>query len=64
MANTAILYSKCGNCSDLGPVFSYNPYSNISVVSSLRPARNRAVDTGINENIEVDTFMFIRIIRK
>lgn len=40
MANTTLLYSKHGNCSVLGTLSVYNPYSNISYVTSRRAATN------------------------
>lgn len=36
LANTAIQYSEGGNCTDLNPISVYNPYSNISTITSRR----------------------------
>lgn len=60
MANTAISYSQYGNCSELGSSTEYNPYSNISTVTSRRAKKNISLHADEYENVneeEVNAFM-------
>lgn len=49
LANTSIQYSSEGNCTDVDPVMIYNPYSNISIITSRRPKSKIYTDVGISE---------------
>lgn len=54
LANTAIQYSNAGNCTVLEQIQTYNPYSNISTITSRRPkTENNNIDRFTLEDVEV-----------
>lgn len=56
MANTAIMYSKFGNCSVLNSDSVCNPYSNIVSITSRRAPKNKPTGTNVSQ-LTLDVFM-------
>lgn len=48
LANTTLVYSKHGNCSVLNTDSVYNPYSNISYITSRRSTENNIMDDDVH----------------